>query len=211
MPGRRPAGIRHQKVDTVAAARTSACPAGGDVRRQRRDLDAMPAAGSRRRLQRLGPPRIDHQIDARLCQRFGTAPTQPLGGRRNQSPLALYPQIHGFPLFIEYKMPCNGPVLAPLLTPLSAICHPVTTALKGPPGHGRPLNSRYPARPRLPDLSGRRHFRAHRVQSGRRSWPSGSDDPGDIYRLDRDAVALRLVVSQPKGADQHVAAGSEVG
>ena len=36
-------------------------------------------------------------------------------------------------------------------------------------------------------------------------------DPGDIYQLDRDAVALRLVVSQPKGADQHVAAGSEVG
>ena len=36
-------------------------------------------------------------------------------------------------------------------------------------------------------------------------------DPGDIYQLDRDAVPLRLVVSQPKGADQHVAAGSEVG
>ncbi len=36
-------------------------------------------------------------------------------------------------------------------------------------------------------------------------------DPGDIYQLDRDAIPLRLVVSQPRGADQHVAAGSAVG
>ena len=36
-------------------------------------------------------------------------------------------------------------------------------------------------------------------------------DPGDVYQLDRAALPLRLVVSEPKGADQHVAAGSEVG
>ncbi len=36
-------------------------------------------------------------------------------------------------------------------------------------------------------------------------------DLGDIYRLDPDATPLRLVVSQPDGSDQRVAAGSAVG
>ena len=36
-------------------------------------------------------------------------------------------------------------------------------------------------------------------------------DLGDAYQLDSEATPLRLVVSQPKGADQHVAAGSDVG
>ena len=42
---------------------------------------------------------------------------------------------------------------------------------------------------------------------------SGPDavEPGDVYQLDREAVALRLVVSRPVGADQYVAAGSAVG
>ena len=41
----------------------------------------------------------------------------------------------------------------------------------------------------------------------------GPDDvvPGDVYELDRAAHPLRLVVSQPVGAVQHVAAGSDVG
>ena len=39
----------------------------------------------------------------------------------------------------------------------------------------------------------------------------GAVDLGDIYQLDRQAEALRLVVSQPVGHDQHVAAGSAVG
>ena len=36
-------------------------------------------------------------------------------------------------------------------------------------------------------------------------------DLGDVYQLDRLAEPLRLVVSQPVGGDQHVAAGSAVG
>lgn len=36
-------------------------------------------------------------------------------------------------------------------------------------------------------------------------------DPGDIYRLDPRARALRLVVSQPQEGAQHVAPGSEAG
>ena len=36
-------------------------------------------------------------------------------------------------------------------------------------------------------------------------------DPGDVYRLDPAAAPLRLVVSQPIGADQRVAPGSAVG
>ncbi|MBC7738717.1 MAG: Hint domain-containing protein [Candidatus Saccharibacteria bacterium] len=36
-------------------------------------------------------------------------------------------------------------------------------------------------------------------------------DPGDVYQLERGAVALRLVVSQPDGGRQHVEQGSEVG
>lgn len=36
-------------------------------------------------------------------------------------------------------------------------------------------------------------------------------DLGDIYQLDPDAQPLRLVVSQPDGSDQRVAAGSAVG
>ena len=42
---------------------------------------------------------------------------------------------------------------------------------------------------------------------------SGPDqvDLGDVYRLDLQAEPLRLVVGQPVGQDQHVAAGSAVG
>ncbi len=36
-------------------------------------------------------------------------------------------------------------------------------------------------------------------------------DPGDVYQLDRNAVARRLVVSKPDGGKQHVEPGSEVG
>jgi len=36
-------------------------------------------------------------------------------------------------------------------------------------------------------------------------------DAGDVYRLDSDAVALRLVVSQPERQESHVDHGSEVG
>lgn len=36
-------------------------------------------------------------------------------------------------------------------------------------------------------------------------------DLGDVYRLDRNAIPLRLVVSQPEGGDQRIASGSALG
>ena len=39
----------------------------------------------------------------------------------------------------------------------------------------------------------------------------GDVESGDVYQLDRDAVPLRLLVSQPDGSTQHVEAGSEAG
>jgi hypothetical protein len=95
-PRRRAARVGHEDVDITRRRQDlRAALVAGDIGGDRRHRHAIGVADMlRRRLQRLRPAGVHHQIDARLRQRFGAAPAKPLRRRADQRAFSLDTQIH---------------------------------------------------------------------------------------------------------------------
>src|ERR1019366_8523086 len=119
--GRRAAGVVDEDVDLRACGqRRAAAGLGRDIARDRAHLAAAESAQlGGRRLEHLGAPRRDDDVNTLSCQRCSAAFADPLARRADERPFAFDAQIHCYLHLARSQMPASTSTVPATIQPVN--------------------------------------------------------------------------------------------